>query len=159
MAVVTVGQRRTVGITGTDVGFVSRAGALNGMGDCSPAGTDEYGELCAYIPPNVDTSAANAYINNPNISTGLLPGTVQSQPSNSGINWNSLFGNLIGAGTKLGTQQLATPGTTILPNGTVVTGTPQGTSALATGLGSSTGLIMIAGLGLVGLMLMLGRGR
>ena len=57
----------------------------------------------------------------------------------------SIVSSLAAAGTKLGSQALATPGTTILPNGTIVTGTPAGTSALtAAGISSST-LLLVGG--------------
>ena len=68
----------------------------------------------------------------------------------SAINWNSVIAQLAGAGTKLGSQALLTPGSALLPNGTIIAGTPQGTSNLNLGGISSTTLLLIAAaLGLV----------
>ena len=91
--------------------------------------------------------------------TGGMPTVTQQQQAiaaqNAGINWNNLFAQLIGSGSKLGAQALATPGTTILPNGTIVAGTPQGTSAFSFGGIGSSGLLIAGGL----LLLVLALGK
>jgi hypothetical protein len=78
----------------------------------------------------VNPSTGDAYYISQSGSNGLI-GNVGTASASS-INWNSLLSSLTAAGTKLGTQALATPGTTILPNGTVVTGSAASTTPLST---------------------------
>ena len=125
-------------------------GKYRGMGACV-GGFDEFGDACTdFTPITSDPTATAAAINylysNPGTTT--LPATL---PGASGqINWASIIGNLTAAGTKLGSQALLTPGSAILPNGTIVAGTPAGTSNLNLGGISSTTLLLIAAaLGLV----------
>ncbi len=158
MAVMDVGRRRTVGITGTDVGLVSQAGR-NGMGDYVDTVTGDLVSDSGQVitPGGGSVYSPGAFLTNADYEAYMNPGGVNSS---AGGFWSSLTNSLIGAGTKLGTQALATPGTTILPNGTVIAGTPQGTSAL-TGSGvnvGSSGVLLIAAVG-IGLMLMLGGRR
>jgi len=85
-----------------------------------------------------------AYLNNP---TGTPPTT-----SSTGIpiNWNAIVASLTSAGAKLGSQALLTPGSVVLPNGTVIAGTPQGTSNFSFGgISSGTLILLAAALGLV----------
>lgn len=131
------------------LGAIAR-GKYRGMGACV-GGFDEFGDACTdFTPitsdPTATAAAINYLYNNPGNTT--LPSTL---PGASGtINWASIIGNLTAAGTKLGSQALATPGTTILPNGTIIQGTPQGTSNFSFGgISSSTLLLIAAALGLV----------
>lgn len=150
---IVVTPRRAVGISGFDVGS-----PIRGMGQCV-GGYDEYGDACTDFSPITSdptaTATANAYLNSPASSnaanTANMPYTGNLSPPSSGFNLNSLLTNLIGAGAKIGTQAIASPGTTILPNGTVVTG--QGTSALLGSSSSLTPILLIAGLGLVVVMM------
>lgn len=136
-------------------GLAGIARSKYGMGDCSPAGFDEYGDACLYVAPEILNDPVTAagirnYINNSNVGTANLP-TVTS--TGAPINWTAILSQALGSGAALTRQAIATPGTTILPNGMVVTGTPQGTSAFNFGGMSSTALL-IGALVLGGVVLM-----
>lgn len=130
-----------------------------GMGDCMASGYDEYGDACAYYNPSggliLNTAGTGAPLSTDLtgvISTSPSGTTVATLPAttpSNAFNWASLVSMLGADATKLTSQALATPGTTILPNGTIVAGTPQGTSAVSSGISSSTLIILACVVGAV----------
>lgn len=153
-----VTPRRTVGITGLDVGGLGR-----GMG---MLGQDDSGITVVSTP--VDTSGINAYINagggdssvTTDPLTGLstyVPSTTNPLGSSSGssINWNNLLAPLTSAGTSIANAFAASqlkPGQTVIgANGQVLSG---GAIPLATTTTSVAPLLMIAAGGLLLVMLM-----
>lgn len=140
------------------LGFIKRRGM--GALVCDDAGCYDDGTSSGGSPveatPYFSIAPGTSYTTSPSAAaaspgTVLLPSTTTSgQP----INWGSLIASLGADATKIGTQLISTPGTTILPNGTVVTGTPQGTSALTLGgLNISSGML-IGAAALIGLVLL-----
>ncbi len=125
------------------LGAIARGKYRRGMGDVfDPYATDSGSALPPDVP--ITDPAIAAFLVDP---TGPIP---QTTSTGVPINWNSILGQVIGSGTKLGSQALLTPGSAILPNGTIIAGTPAGTSNLNLGGISSTTLLLIAAaLGLV----------
>ena len=90
------------------------------------------------------------------ISGPVLGSSPVASTPGAGFNLNQFLSNLFGAGTKLGSQALLTPGTVMLPNGTIVAGTPQGTSNVTLG-GISSGTLLIGALLIGGVFLLSGK--
>jgi hypothetical protein len=67
---------------------------------------------------------------NPLTPVGGTPSTAPTGSAATGFNWGTFFSGLIPSlaadATKIGQQAIATPGTVLLPNGTVAVGTAAG---------------------------------
>lgn len=122
--------------------------ALRGLGDCYPTGTDEYGELCAYVPPA--PSAGTVYS-----STTTTP---QGNGS-TGFNWggflSSITPTLANDATRIGQQAIATPGTSISPGGSVVVGGGMQSGVSSNAAQSITAMMPVILLGVGGLLLIM----
>lgn len=129
-------------------------------------------ETPTYVPPaptsvydpvtgdTIDTRTG-AIISGPVLGSSGSAGNVPSGNPSTGFNWGSLFGSIVTSASKLTQQAIATPGTTILPNGTVIAGTPQGTSALVgtSSLSSLAPLLLLGGGAVVLVTLLKGKGK
>lgn len=139
-----VTPRRTVGITGFDVGSPAK-----GIGDCV-GGYDEYGDACTDFTPitsnPANTAAALQYLYTPPVS--------QPAPS-AGINWTQLFAPLTQAAGAIGSGYAASmlkPGQSLATQGTVVTGagtTLPGSSMLGASTSSIMPILLLAGAGIL----------
>ena len=115
-----------------------------------PIGSSNYGTVTSTNSPS-GVDAPTFLSTQPGGTTALTPSgqlvsLVSGQviaPSGSaatGFNWGSFLAAVTPAAltdaTKLTSQAIATPGTVLLPNGTIAVGTSAGTSSLTTALSS-----------------------
>lgn len=158
-----VTPRRTVGITGFDVGGVTRRLGIGQTcleemedGTCMQYSTDPTG---GFVGPSLAANAGSlqTLANN---QFGGAAAPIGTTPT-TGINWNQLFAPLTSAAGAIGAGFAASelkPGQSLAANGTVVTGagtTLPGSSIL----GSSSSLmpILLLGGGALLLVMMMGR--
>lgn len=141
--------------------------SVDDMSDCGyTADGTSGGSTSGTYQDVIDATAANQNALNPlpgqnTTTTIVLPGSpAPTGSASTGFNWGnfvaSIFPTVANDATKLGQQALATPGTVLLPNGTIAVGTAQGQPSLAQTLGSSSSLLpilLIGGVGLVVIMM------
>lgn len=157
MAVLDVKPRRTVGISGSDVGMVSR-----GMASCSPAGLDEYGELCTDFSPITNDPANTATALNYLYNTPPAQPVFGTPAPSGGVDWGKLFAPLANAAGAIGSGYAASqlkPGQSLSTPGTIITG--AGTTLPGSGLlgASSSSMlpILLLGGGALLLVMMMGK--
>lgn len=159
-----IGRGNTASARARGLGAIARAKYSGGLGDCVNGFDDESGEACSgsspavTVPPPSNAPGPN-YVDSVtgnliNGATGQIigPAPVSAAP----FNFGNFLGSLIAPAAAL-TSKALTPGAQVLangnillPNGTIVSGTPTASSI-------STSTLMIIGAVVVGVVLLAGK--
>jgi hypothetical protein len=165
--------------------YGSRSRKLRSIADSKFRGMGQVDDGITVSSTPIDTSAINALIDSglytdtsagvdPSTGLSLSTGTGAAAPSSSVVYINSdgsvsttptsssstattlgLLSALIPAAAKLTSQAIATPGTILLPNGTIAVGTAAGTPSIASSIGTSLSSALSGG-GILWLLVALG---